>query len=60
MSSVILIAIGLVLAGAFLAWALRYRSRRDDNQPYDLIDLSFLGLVALAILAALIIPSLTR
>ena len=60
MSSIILIAIGLVLAGAGIAWALRYRSRRDDNLPYDLIDLSFLGLFALAILAALIIPSLTR
>ena len=60
MSSVILIAIGLVLAGAGLAWALRFRSRRDDNLPYDTIDWSFLGLVALAILAALVIPQLAR
>ena len=59
MAGVIITIVFALFVGAIVC-AVRFRKRRKENKPYDMIDMGVIGVVPIGLLAALIIPMLNR
>ena len=60
MANIILLTLGVALLVGAGVLAYRFRVRRRENKPYDLIDMGVISIVPIGILAALLIPMLAR
>ncbi len=60
MAAIVGIAIVLALFVGVIVCAVRFRKRRRENKPYDMIDMGVIAVVPIALLAAVIIPMLNR
>ena len=60
MSQVVLLVLLIAIGAAAVAWGFRFRARREDKDPFDLLDWMFVGLVVVGIAAALFIPMMVR